>query len=116
MSADAPPLLYALARQRGAARGAAHAEAVQRWEGRVPAALTGWHVDLDPAGGSFVLYRHTPRLATLPNRSFYAALDDAWRIAAYYELLPRAELERFYARRVAFHPPWHRSAGRLTRG
>ena len=116
MSADAPPLLYALARQRREARAAAHAEAVARWEGRIPAALTGWHVDLDPAGGSFVLYRRNPNLATLPNRSFYAALADAWRIAAYYELLPVAELERFYARRVAFRPPWHRCEGRLTRG
>jgi len=37
MSAEAPPLLYALARQRREARAAAHAEAVHRWEGRIPA-------------------------------------------------------------------------------
>ena len=48
-----------------------------------------------------MLYRRAPDLATLPQTSFSAALDDAWRIAAYYELLPRAELERFYAGRLA---------------
>lgn len=63
-----------------------------------------------------MLYRRAPDLATLPQTSFSAALDDAWRIAAYYELLPRAELERFYAGRLAFLPPWHRRAGRLARG
>jgi len=116
VSAMAPPLLWEIARSRGDARAAAWQEAAARWEERIPAALAGWHVDLDPTGREFVLYRRAPDLATLAQANFYDALDDAWRIAAYYELLPLAELERLYAGRLAFRPPWHRRAGRLARG
>ena len=112
----APPLLWEIARSRAEARAAAWQEAVARWEGRIPAALAGWYVDVDPTGKEFVLYRRDPDLATLPHASFSAALADAWRIAAYYELLPLAELERIYAGRLAFLPPWHRREGRLARG
>jgi len=114
MSATVLPLFAELMHARSAALRVAEQEAVERWERRIPAALAAWHVDLDPAERRFVLYRRDPNLATLPNRSFYAALDEAWLIAAYYELLPVAELERFYARRLAFLPPWHRNDGRLT--
>jgi hypothetical protein len=110
------PLFAAIAAERSAARRAAHAAAIARWEECIPADLSDWRLDLDPAGDAFVLYRCNPRLATLPHRSFYAALADARRIAAYYELLPVAELERIYARRLAFRPPWHRRDGRLCRG
>lgn len=116
MSATVLPLFAELVHTRVAARQLAHQETIERWERRIPAALAAWHVDYDPAERRFVLYRRDPNLATLPNRSFYAALDEAWRTAAYYELLPVAELERFYARRLAFLPPWHRRDGRLTRG
>jgi|GEM_PF-2601281 hypothetical protein len=41
MSANAPPLLLEIARTRAGRRAAAWQEAVARWEGRIPAALTG---------------------------------------------------------------------------
>jgi hypothetical protein len=110
------PLYAEMMHARSAALRGTHQDAVDRWEQRIPAALAGWHVDFDPAERCFVLYRRDPNLATLPTHSFYAALSDVWRIAAYYELLPVADLERFYALRLAFLPPWHRCDGRLRRG
>lgn len=113
---DIPPILAAIADTQREERISKYLRKLEDLESQIPASMRDWSVDLEHTGHQLRLYRRNPNLATLPNRSFYAALDDARLIAAYYELLPPDELEPYYTNRLAFRPPWHTKDGKLCNG
>ena len=84
-------------------------QAWQRWQAHVPSLLTqdGWVLEKTWHDGRWQwrMQHHYTALATMPLASLHDAIDQALWLAAFYELLPVAELWRI----DAIHPEWLRA-------